>query len=234
MKRPYNTLFLLMSLDGKISTGANDKMDFDKDLPKIAGAREGLKQYYDFEQTTDLHSMISGRVLAKLGINKRQKINKTPVSFIVVDNSNLTKTGVENMAEKGRRLYLVTTNPKHPAVAARADNVTVLYDKKLNFGRIFARLYKEFDVKRITVQTGGTLNARLVRDGHIDEVSIFIAPILVGGKDTPTLMDGDPLKSAKDLAKIKPLRLISAKTLDDSYVRLRYRVVNSTNQESGL
>lgn len=92
-KRPFNTLFMLMSLDGKISTGAGDKMDFDKDIPIIGGAKDGLKQYYDFEQTTDLHSMNSGKVLAKLGINKKQKIKKTPVSFIVIDNKNLTRTG---------------------------------------------------------------------------------------------------------------------------------------------
>ena len=230
MKRPYNTLFLLMSLDGKISTGAGDKMDFDKDLPKIAGA--GLKQYYDFEQTTDLHSMISGRVLAKLGINKRQKINKTPVSFIVIDNKNLTKTGVENMVAKSNRLYLVTTNAKHPAFATAADNMTIVHYDRLDFGRLFARLYKE-GAGRVTVQTGGTLNARLVRGGYIDEVSVFIAPVLVGGKDTPTLIDGDSLKPA-ELAKIKTLKLISAKTLENSYVHIRYRVVNSTGRESGL
>ncbi|MDR3208870.1 MAG: hypothetical protein LBT45_03410 [Rickettsiales bacterium] len=78
MKRPFNTLFMLISLDGKISTGLGDKMDFDKDIPLIADACEGLKQYYDYEQTTDLHSMISGKVLAKLGINKKQKVNKRP------------------------------------------------------------------------------------------------------------------------------------------------------------
>ncbi len=40
--RPMTTLFLLMSLDGKISTGVDDIRDFDKDLPKIYGVREGL------------------------------------------------------------------------------------------------------------------------------------------------------------------------------------------------
>ena len=47
MKRPFTTLFMLMSVDGKISTGATDKLDVDKDFPKISGLKEGLSQYYE-------------------------------------------------------------------------------------------------------------------------------------------------------------------------------------------
>lgn len=45
---------MLMSVDGKISTGATDELDFDIDFPNIKGVREGLQQYYDIEQTTIL------------------------------------------------------------------------------------------------------------------------------------------------------------------------------------
>ena len=41
MDRPVTTLFMLMSVDGRISTGASDELDMDRDLPKIAGLREG-------------------------------------------------------------------------------------------------------------------------------------------------------------------------------------------------
>ena len=49
MDRPVTTLFMLMSVDGKISTGATDDLDVDKDFPKIAGLNEGLHQYYDVQ-----------------------------------------------------------------------------------------------------------------------------------------------------------------------------------------
>ena len=44
--RPITTLFMLSSVDGKISTGATDNLDVDKDFPQIAGVKEGLAQYY--------------------------------------------------------------------------------------------------------------------------------------------------------------------------------------------
>ncbi len=37
MNRPITTLFMLMSVDGKISTGATDDLDIDKDFPKSRG-----------------------------------------------------------------------------------------------------------------------------------------------------------------------------------------------------
>ncbi len=54
MDRPITTLFMLMSLDGKISPGASDELDVDKDFPMIDGLKEGLPQYYEIEQTTDI------------------------------------------------------------------------------------------------------------------------------------------------------------------------------------
>ena len=78
---------MLMSIDGKISTGNIDDRDVDKDFSKIAGIKEGLKQYYEIEQTTDLFSMNSGKVMAKVGANiKKENVLRIPVSFIVIDN----------------------------------------------------------------------------------------------------------------------------------------------------
>lgn len=39
MNRPVTTLFMLMSVDGKISTGATDHLDMDQDFPKIDGVK---------------------------------------------------------------------------------------------------------------------------------------------------------------------------------------------------
>ncbi len=62
--RPETTLFLLMSVDGKITSGSSDELDPDKDWKRITGVKEGLHQYYGIEQTTDLWSLNTGRVIA--------------------------------------------------------------------------------------------------------------------------------------------------------------------------
>ena len=95
MNRPITTLFMLMSVDGKISTGDRDELDVDRDFPLIGGLKEGLYQYYDIEQTTDLWSLNTGRVQAKMGVNEKPIPQKGPVSFVLVDSKHLTKHGIE-------------------------------------------------------------------------------------------------------------------------------------------
>lgn len=88
MKRPITTLFMLESLDGKISTGNSDNLDVDKDFCRIDGVKEGLHQYYEIESTTDYYSLNTGRVMAKIGVNdKKEYREKVDVRFIIIDNN---------------------------------------------------------------------------------------------------------------------------------------------------
>jgi 2,5-diamino-6-(ribosylamino)-4(3H)-pyrimidinone 5'-phosphate reductase len=98
---------MLMSVDGKISTGNTDSLDFDRDYPKIKGIKEGLQQYYDLEQKTDLYSLNSGKVQVKVGANEPQKnIVKLPVSFLIIDNQpHLNEIGVDNFIKKKAIVY---------------------------------------------------------------------------------------------------------------------------------
>ena len=131
---PITTLFLLASVDGKISTGSTDLLDVDKDFPKIKGVREGLHQYYDLEKRTDLFSFNSGRVLEKVGVNQKiWKGSALPVRFIVIDNKpHLSKKGLEYLSKKSKAVFIITTNKNHPALKIRLANLKVLFYKKLN------------------------------------------------------------------------------------------------------
>ncbi|MEI6039843.1 MAG: dihydrofolate reductase family protein [Candidatus Berkelbacteria bacterium] len=228
MNRPETTLFMLVSVDGKISTGDNDTMDVDKDYPKIEGVRAGLQQYYDIEQTTDLYSLNSGRVMAKMGVNdKEDEPKKSPVSFIVIDDSHLTEKGVLYLTKKCQKLFLVTANKNHPAFNTEVDNLEMInYEDKIDFINLFEKLKTNYGIEKITIQTGGTLNSILLREGLIDHLSIVMAPCLIGGKNTSTLIDGESLHSENDLLKIKPLKLIDCEKLKDSYLHLKYDVLN--------
>lgn len=231
MERPYTTLFMLTSVDGKISTGDNDNLDVDQDYKNISGLKKGLQQYYNLEKETDLFSFNTGRVFAKIGVNeKTDDPTKLPVSFIVVDNKpHLTSRGVEYLAKKSEKLFVVTTNTNHPAISLKNEhpNIEVIVcEDKIDFPSLFTKLYAEYEIERVTIQSGGTLNTTLVREGLIDRVLLVVAPALVGGVNTSTLMDGESLHTESDLSKIKTLRLVQSKVLEDSYLLLEYTVEN--------
>lgn len=225
MERPVTTLFMLMSVDGKISTGAADELDVDRDFPRIPGVREGLHQYYEIEQTTDLWSLNSGRVQAKMGVNTKAMPDKTPVSFVVIDNHHLSEHGIRYFCARSKEFVLVTTRPDHPAFQVNADNLHILLQSELSLADALAELKSEYGCQRITVQTGGTLNGLFLREKLFDYVDIVVAPVLVGGRDTSTLIDGRSLLSPDELSGLGVLKLQECAVLENSYLRLRYQVI---------
>ena len=207
MDRPVTTLFMLMSVDGKISTGSTDELDFDRDLPRLPGVREGLHQYYEIEQTTDLWSFNTGRVQALL------------------DNHHLSEHGVRYFAARSRQAVIITSNPSHPAFHVPAENLYIIYQEEPSLKDALRRLKSECGCDRLTVQSGGSVNSLFLREKLLDYVDIVMAPVLIGGRDTSTMIDGPSLKSVNELQNAGILRLEKCFVLEDSYIRLQYRVI---------
>lgn len=231
--KPITTLFMLSSLDGKISTGDKDTMDVDTDYSKISGIKEGLYQYYDLEKKTDLYFLISGRVMTKgsgsLDINNRKdEPKKIGANCIIVDNNHLKESGISYLLKKFKSLTIVTSNKSHIAIKMKSANLNCIkYNNQVNFPDLFKKL-KNNGVRRLTIQSGGTLNATLLRNNLIDKVSIVVAPCLIGGKDTSSLIDGESLHTQKELKHIKALKLKEYTVMKNSFIHLVYEVKNAT------
>ena len=227
-KRPITTLFMLESLDGKISSGNTDELDADKDWCEIDGVKEGLHQYYEIEATTDYFSLNTGRVMAKIGVNDRKECpNKVEVKFVIIDNKpHLNENGIDYICNWVESLILVTTNKNHIAYSLtdKYDNLNILYYEELDLTRLLEDLYSKYNAERVTIQSGGNLNGLFLRNNLIDYVNIVIAPLLVGGKDVSTLIDGEAISHSEELNKLKALELLECKQLDNSYIQLKYRV----------
>ncbi|MCI8778809.1 MAG: deaminase [Bacilli bacterium] len=228
-EKPITTLFMLESLDGKISSGNSDDLDVDKDWCRIVGVKEGLYQYYEIEATTDFYSLNTGRVMAKIGVNEKSDYHdKITCRFIIIDNKpHLNAKGIDYICHLVDKLILVTTNKNHVAYSLQEkyDNLDILFYDTLNLNSLLEDMKKIYNAEAITIQSGGTLNSKFLRDNLIDYVNIVIAPLLVGGKDTSTLIDGESIISSNELSKLKALKLIECKELKNSYIQLKYKVI---------
>lgn len=230
MRRPITSLFMLESLDGKISSGSSDNLDVDKDFCRIDGVKEGLHQYYELEQDTDIYSLNTGRVMAKIGVNDRKEYPEKmdAITFVIIDNKpHLNEKGIDYLCHWVGRLLLVTTNKEHIAfdLQEKYDNLEIMYYETLDLVKLLEDLYSKYNVERLTIQSGGTLNSEFVRNKLIDFVNIVIAPIIVGGKDVATLVDGESVTDESELNKLMPLRLLECNKLEDSYIQLKYEVL---------
>lgn len=161
-----------------------------------------------------------------MGINSKLLPDKTPVSFVLVDNKHLSEHGVRYFCALSKEFVLITTNDAHPAFQVQESNLHIIYQKQLSLSDALAELKTEFGCERITIQSGGTLNSLFLREKLFDYVDIVIAPVLIGGKDTATLIDGPSLMSESELSQLRALKLEECVVLENSYLRLRYKVMN--------
>lgn len=230
--RPETTLFLMQSLDGKISTGDVDKRDQEIDFPNIKGIKEGNYQYYDLLFKTERDALISGKVLAKIGVNLREKAdNHKDVNLIIIDRKpHLNKMGVNYLINSFKSIYIVTNNKNHPAfeIANEKEMNIIYYPNEINIKELFVKLKQDYKIEKISLQSGGILNSLFLKQKLIDHISLIIAPCLIGGKDTPTSIDGVAPQTDDDLFNIKALMLKKCEVLKHSYIYLYYDMINDT------
>lgn len=233
LERTETTLCLVISLDGKITTGSTDNLDSDLDWKRIVGVKEGFSQYYKVEQSLGPNYLNSGRVLEKVGFNdKREAPQKEPLRFVVVDRKpHLNENGINYLCNWLEKLFVVTNNSEHVGfeLKSRHKNLEIIfYETEIDFHDLLVKLKKKHRIDRITIESGGTLNSVFFRNGLVDHVKIVVAPLIVGGKDTSSLVDGFSLTDQSQLHFLKALKLTEYKKLENSYLLLGYDVVNET------
>ncbi len=88
----------------------------------------------------------------------------------------------------------------HCGLAARKS-----FRKPIPFSKL--KLYNsasdksEYGCERIAIQTGETLNGLFFHEKLFDHVDLVVAPVLIGGRNTSTLIDGKSLFSQRELSK---------------------------------
>ncbi len=232
--RVETTLYLLVSVDGKITSGASDDLDPDKDWKRIRGVKEGLHQYYELEESIAINSLNTGRVMEKIGVNSRTEAlpKDERLTFFIVDRKpHLNENGIWYLARRVGKLFIVTNNASHPAFALKSTcgNLEIIYySPDIDLSDLLQKIKQGYGYEQLTIQSGGILNAALIRQGLIDHVVLIVAPLLVGGQATSSLVDGESLQTEQELINLKALKLVRCQVLQDSYLRLEYDVINET------
>jgi 2,5-diamino-6-(ribosylamino)-4(3H)-pyrimidinone 5'-phosphate reductase len=77
-------------------------------------------------------------------------------------------------------------------------------------------------VRRLMVEGGGTLIAGLMKEGLVNEIFTYIGNIIIGGKDAPTITDGEGFIKESEFAR---LTLLATRRIDNG-ILLHWKVNN--------
>ena len=105
-------------------------------------------------------------------------------------------------------------------LATVADEVKSFGDKHLDFVAALRWLREKWKVRRLLCEGGGEINAGLFEAGVVDEIHHTLCPLIFGGRDAPTMADGQGVKT---VAQAIQLRVKSVKRVGDEFF-LVYRV----------
>jgi len=92
------------------------------------------------------------------------------------------------------------------------------------------QLLSQFNIQRIMLQGGGTLNWNMLQTGLIDEIRIYTMPYVVGGHMNPTAYEGEGALTSNDVFKLEHLSHFWHEPGSDngnscSFMEQRYRVI---------
>ncbi len=79
--------------------------------------------------------------------------------------------------------------------------VPVEENGRISLRHICAELHKR-EIVSIFVEGGGELNGSLLKEGLLDKIILFYAPILIGGKAAFNLIGGRGVDFLKDAARV--------------------------------
>jgi 2,5-diamino-6-(ribosylamino)-4(3H)-pyrimidinone 5'-phosphate reductase len=80
---------------------------------------------------------------------------------------------------------------------------------------------KKIGVDHLMVEGGGTMNFELLRLGLVDEIMMYVAPMIFGGANAPTPADGLGLVRSDAVA----MKLMNVETDEDGGIVVRYKLL---------
>lgn len=184
--RPYVILNAAMTLDGKIATQTGSS--------EISGP-EDLKRVHQIRKDSDAIMVGINTVLVDDPRLTVHKISSNPSDNplrVVIDSKARTPLDARILNNDAPTVIAVSKKAPISKVEKLREKVEVIIcgDNQVDLEELMKKL-KIKGINTLMLEGGSTLNFSMFENNLIDEVKVCIAPMIVGGKNAKTLVDGD-------------------------------------------
>ena len=221
-EKPFVILKIAMTLDGKIATP------------------EGQSKWITGEKARRIVHRLRSRVdaiLTAIGTIKadnpqltaRIKGGKNPQRIIIDPNLEIPLNA--RILEIPPQTIIVVrksafsnqqsaVNKKRGILLNRGVHIIMYDGDKINLEWLMKRL-GEMKITSVVIEGGSSLNAHALEDGIVDKVMLFIAPMIIGGRDSFPAVGGKTYKKLEDAYRMRDVKIrrISADFLIEGYLK---------------
>jgi len=153
--------------------------------------------------------------------------DENPVRIVVDSNARIPLTADVFKKGAGKRIVVVSKAAlpdKVEALKNKAD-IIVAGDDEVDL-KVMAHELKKSGIDRLMVEGGATLNWAMARAGLVDEITVFVGNLLIGGKEAPTFMDGEGISERSEAIDME---FMKSERIDEGIV-LTWRVKYSDSK----
>ncbi|MEM2226676.1 MAG: 2,5-diamino-6-(ribosylamino)-4(3H)-pyrimidinone 5'-phosphate reductase [Candidatus Bathyarchaeia archaeon] len=218
MQRPYVIVGGNMSVDGKTATVTGDGSI----LARSMGA-ELVRRLHLLRSSVDAVIVgIETIIKNDPRLTVRAVEGRNPMR-IVFDSMARTPLGahVVDVEEAETIIFVSRSAPRERVKALEAKGVKVLEcgSDRVDVSRALG-IISEMGLRRVLVEGGGRMRWSFFKEGVVDELFLYVTPMIIGGSNAPTLVDGEGFMDSKEAIRLK---LASFEVVDGTLV-LRYFV----------
>jgi len=195
----YVILNAAMSIDGKISTRKNDS---------AISSKLDLVRVHKLRSTVDGIMIGISTVLGDdpmLNVRYSTTGTKNPTRIIIDSKARIPlNSRIIESSNKIQTIIAVTHNAssrKIKEIQKKGAQVLVYGNGKVNLRNLFQ--LEKMGLKKIIVEGGGEINWSVLKLGLVNELVVTISPVVIGGRDAKTLVEGKGFTNISDGIKMK-------------------------------
>lgn len=192
-----------MSADGKIASPIRKQMRISSD--------EDIKRMYHLRNKCDAVLVGIGTILAddpKLTVKQKYVKNPKQPLRVILDSKGRTPANALVLNNISKTLIITAKGKEKKYKGSHIEVVSCKIDRNglIDVKDALDLLYRK-GVRTLLVEGGSTIIWNFLKNKVVDDLYIFIGPCIIGGKDTPTVADGEGIKSEEDSIPLKIVKI---------------------------